>query len=82
MKKYIFLFTILLASCNAPVDEPKGSGAWAGDPEETFVVGSDEMTDMFANFIQAHNDRDIEAIKALEAEDIRIDLPDGTSRGR
>ena len=37
------------------------------------------MTEMFANFIQAHNDRDIEAIKALEAEDIRIDLPDGTS---
>ena len=32
MKKYIFLFAILLASCDAPVDEPKGSGAWA---EET-----------------------------------------------
>ena len=25
--------------------KPKGSGAWAGDPEETFVVGSDEMTE-------------------------------------
>ena len=68
MKKIILLFAILIASCNAPVEEPKGSGAWAGDPEETFVVGSDEMTEMFANFIQA-----------LEAEDIRIDLPDGTS---
>ena len=79
MKKIILLFAILVASCNAPVEEPKGSGAWAGDPEETFVVGSDEMTEMFANFIQAHNDRDIEAIQALEAEDIRIDLPDGTS---
>ena len=43
MKKYIFLFAILLASCDAPVDEPKGSGSWAGEPEETFVVGSDEI---------------------------------------
>ena len=45
MKKYIFLFAILLASCDAPVDEPKGSGAWAGDGDETFVAGSDEMTE-------------------------------------
>ena len=63
MKKIILLFAILIASCNAPVEEPKGSGAWAGDPEETFVVGSDEMTEMFTNFSQAHNDRDIEFIQ-------------------
>ena len=37
-----------------------------GDPEETFVVGSDEMTEhVCKQFMQAHNDRDIEAIQAL-----------------
>ena len=46
MKKYILIFAILLASCSAPVEEPKGSGMWAGDENETFTVGSDEMTEM------------------------------------
>ena len=77
MKKYILLFAILLASCDAPVDEPQGSGMWAGDENETFTVGSDEMTEMYLKFIDAHNNRDIETIKSLESEDIRIDVPDG-----
>ena len=78
MKKYILLFAILIASCSAPIEEPKGSGMWAGDENETFTVGSDEMTEMYLKFIDAHNNRDIETNKSLEAEDIRIDVPDGS----
>jgi len=38
MKKYILLFAILLASCDAPVNEPQGSGYWAGgDGDEKFI---------------------------------------------
>ena len=36
------------------------------------------MTEMYLKFIDAHNNRDIETIKSLEAEDIRIDVPDGS----
>ena len=54
MKKYILLFAILLASCSAPVEEPKGSGMWAGDENETFTVGSDEMTeDEFNEYLKS-----------------------------
>ncbi len=34
MKKYILLFAILLASCDAPIEEPTGSGYWAGGDEK------------------------------------------------
>ena len=44
MKKFILLFAILLASCNAPVEEPTGSGDWAGgDGHEKCVNASDEL---------------------------------------
>ena len=45
MKKYIILFLILLASCNAPVNEPQGAGYWIGDDgNEKYVIASDELT--------------------------------------
>ena len=78
MKKNILLFAILLASCTAPVEEPKGVGFWAADAEETFVLGSDETTQVFNDFIEAHNNRDTDLIKSMETEDIHIELPDGT----
>ena len=47
MKKYILLFAILLASCDAPT-EPSGSGYWVvGDVEEKFVNASDDYTDIY-----------------------------------
>ena len=48
MKKYIILFSILLASCNAPVNEPQGAGYWiGGDGTEKYVIASDELTGGF-----------------------------------
>ena len=43
MKKYIFLFAILLASCDAPVDEPKGSGFWAGGEGDEKFINAGQM---------------------------------------
>ena len=62
MKKYILLFAILLASCDAPVEEPQGSGYWAGgDGNEKFINASDDYTDTFKEWLEAHNEKDIEA---------------------
>ena len=42
MKKIYFYLHILLASCDAPVDEAKRSGFGQEDGDETFVAGPDE----------------------------------------
>ena len=78
MKKFILLFAILLASCNAPVEEPTGSGYWAGgDGNEKFVNASDELTDIYTKWVQAHNDKDIEAVLSYQTDTIRIALANG-----
>ena len=47
MKKYILLFSILLASCNAPVEETQGFGILiGGDGTEKYVIASDELTEI------------------------------------
>ena len=78
MKKYIILFSILLASCNAPVSEPQGAGYWiGGDGTEKYVVASDELTEIYSNWIEAHNNKDIDAILSLQTDSIRIALSNG-----
>ena len=78
MKKFILLFAILLASCNAPVEGPTGSGYWAGgDGNEKFVNASDELTDIYTKWVQAHNDKDIEAVLSYQTDTIRIALANG-----
>jgi hypothetical protein len=38
MKNYILLFAILLASCEQPAEDPKGSGYWVVDGiEDKFI---------------------------------------------
>lgn len=78
MKKIILLFAILIASCTAPAEEPKGSGYWgAGDGNEKFVNASDDLTEIYSQWVQAHNDQDIEKILSLETDSITIDLSNG-----
>ena len=78
MKKYIILFSILLASCNAPVNEPQGAGYWiGGDGTEKYVIASDELTEIYSNWIEAHNNKDIDAILSLQTDSIRIALSNG-----
>jgi len=74
MKKLILILALLTMGCNAPVE---GSGFWLGDENETFVNASDEHTETYKKWLQAHNDKDIETILSLETDDVRIDLPSG-----
>ena len=74
MKKLILILALLTMGCNAPVE---GSGFWIGDENETFVNASDETTETYKKWLQAHNDKDIETILSLETDDVRIDLPNG-----
>ena len=78
MINYILLFAIIFASCDAPVMEQQGSGFFTPQPEESFVNASDEFTDIYVAWVQAHNDKDIEAILSYQTEDIRLDLADGS----
>ena len=78
MKKYILLFSILLISCNAPVEDPQGSGYWAGgDGTEKFINASDELTETYSKWVEAHNNKDIDAILSFQTDSIRIALANG-----
>ena len=75
MKKLILLLTIILTSCSAPHE---GSGYWLGNEDETFINASNEYLETYKNWIQAHNDKDIDAVLSYETEDVRLDLSSGT----
>ena len=78
MRKFILIFAILLSSCTAPVEEPKGSGYWAGgDGNEKFVNASDELTETYSKWVEAHNNKDIDAVLLFQTDSIRIALSNG-----
>ena len=78
MKKFILLFAVLIASCTAPVEVPNGSGYWAGgDGNEKFVNASDELTEIYSQWVQAHNDKDIDKVLSFETDSITIALANG-----
>ena len=77
MKKYILLIAIMIVSCDTPVEETQGFGFWAGDENETFVAGPTETTELYNQFIDAHNNQDVEAVGALLSDDIVIYYSDG-----
>ena len=74
MKKLILILALLTMGCNAPVE---GSGFWIDDENETFVNASDEITETYKKWLQAHNDEDIETILSLETDDVRLELSSG-----
>ena len=59
------------------VVEQEGAGFFVPQPGEKFVVGSDETTDVWMKYIDAHNNQDMEAILAMESDSIYIAGPDG-----
>ena len=59
------------------VIEQEGAGFFVPQPGEKYVVGSDETTDVWMKYIDAHNNQDIEAILAMESDSIYIVGPDG-----
>ena len=77
MRNYILLLAILFASCDTPMEETKGFGFWLGDENETFVAGPAETTNLYNKFIDAHNQKDIEAVASMLSEDLVIYHSDG-----
>ncbi len=82
MKKAILLTLVLaFASCANPTATPEaveGVGFFKPMPEEKFIAGSDDITDFWMKYIEAHNNRDIESIKAMSADSIYVLGPDGS----
>ena len=74
----IFGFVLALASCAMPAEEVKGVGFFTPLPEETFITGSDEITEIWTKYLDAHNNGDIESIKSMSADSIYVLGPDGT----
>ena len=81
MKK-LFLLAVAFAfvSCAMPAEEAevKGVGFFTPLPGETFIAGSDEITEIWSKYLEAHNNGDIEAIKSMSADSIYVLGPDGT----
>jgi hypothetical protein len=87
----IAVFAVISYSCNNSavqrmadkmtpdpvVLEQEGAGFFVPQPDEKFVVGSDETTDVWMKYIDAHNNGDVEAIMAMESDSIYIMGPEG-----
>ena len=72
MKKlFILTFALILTACNAPAD-PVGSGFFAPMEGEKFVTGSDETTDIWVEYIEAHNNQDMDKIMSMNSDSIYI----------
>ena len=78
MKKlFILTFALILTACNAPVD-PVGAGFFAPMEGEKFVTGSDKTTDIWVEYIEAHNNQDMDKIMSMNSDSIYIQGPDGS----
>ena len=77
MKKIILTFSIILLACNVAAQETEGVGFFAPMPGEKFITGSDEVTDLWAEYIKAHNERDLEKIMSMNSDSIYIQGPNG-----
>ena len=65
MKKlFILIFAVTFTACNAPV-EPQGAGFFTAQPGEKYITGSDDVTDVWVKYIEAHNNREIDAIMSV-----------------
>ncbi|MGB2128391.1 MAG: hypothetical protein ACPHXR_02830 [Flavicella sp.] len=82
MKKILLLVFLVLCACSpAPEKEnetvQKGAGFFLPIEGETFVVATDSITNIWKDYIKAHNERDLEAIMAMNSDSIKIEGPDG-----
>ena len=81
MKKLILILTVMIAACNPAAEKTteaqEGAGFFLPIEGEKFVVASDAVTEMWQNYIKAHNDRDLEAIMAMDSDSIVVEADDG-----
>ena len=68
MKKLLILiFAVTFTACNAPAEQV-GAGFFTNDAGEKYVVGSDDITDIWLKYINAHNERDMETIIEMDSD--------------
>ena len=82
MKTLVLMLAVTITACNAPAEkeaakEQEGAGFFTPVEGETYVVATDAVTDVWMNYIKAHNDGDIEAIMSMESDSISIETEDG-----
>ena len=82
MKKVLLVtITLIITSCASPTGSNvavDGVGFFKPMPDEKFITGSDDVTDLWMKYLDAHNTQDIEAIKSMSADSIYILSPDGS----
>jgi hypothetical protein len=82
MKKVLLVtITLIITSCSSPTGSNAavdGVGFFKPMPDEKFITGSDDVTDLWMKYLDAHNTQDIEAIKSMSADSIYILSPDGS----
>ena len=75
-KLFILIFAVTFTACNAPAEQV-GAGFFVPQPGEKFVVASDEVNDVWVKYIEAHNNRDLDAIRSMNSDSILVVGPDG-----
>ncbi len=73
--------TLIFVGCNTTPPEPveKMAGYMvAGEDRYDLSLGDNSAVEIWDKYIDAHNAKDIEAIKAMEHEELKIWGPDGT----
>ena len=82
MRKYsLLLVLITIFSCNSKMKETKDTqiGVEISDKGERLDLNAGEMStvSIWEKYIDAHNNRDIEAIKSMNAKNIKVYGPRG-----
>ena len=84
MKKiFILILAVTFTACNAPAEQV-GAGFFVPQPGEKFVVATDEVNDVWVKYIEAHNNRDLDAIASMNIDStqqmgsFKIIGPDGS----
>ena len=86
MKKItvITLITLVLVSCKTPVEKtsikPTVVGYEYNDQgvKQEIIAGNLAITDVYMDYIQAHNDKNLEKIHEMDREDVIIRAADGS----
>lgn len=79
MKKIILLFYLAFSTSLLFAQNTQGVGFFAPQPEEKFIAGSDDITKLWADYIEAHNKQDMEKIMSMNSDSIYIQAPNGST---
>ena len=78
MRKLILFITVFTFGIINLQAQQEGAGFFTYQPGEKYIVGSDDITDIWVKYIEAHNKRDMKAIISMDSDNISIVGPDGS----